>query len=508
MAGNAQILEGFLCPVCMTDLKAPDNLTKHFEEFHNNEQFLKSLKDLLGKAKKKILKQDEMPEVFSCTPNNQKHNIEISTEQQEAGVIKSHTRYFKEVRNMRLERYTSETNKLLIRLDKLLDNLPLDPSKRKVHEQSIVPWIDETDVKLCPTCAKSFHVARRKHHCRLCGAIMCHNCTLYLSLLDARKMTSPVSIQDDSAVSPTSSEKGFSERVVRAGIGLTKLARSPSSGSLNSVLALVNDSTGAEQHFKVCTHCMNLLDAREKQKEKQFHKPIVCQFYEKMKLYMEETMQILAMYNKMSESLREGESTYDLQDAQTLRLKIAKLGENIDAISKRILVLGTRDVDNSPQGQELRLHQMVRASAMIFLKEQLLSIQSLPSIEEYATLKEERQRRIELKAAYEQRLEEQRQKSREQNKRDTRNLEGVVGPLVKENQQQMTMDQSQGWGPSIKAPMISSSTNPLIEQMNNLTAYIEQARADCKFDEVTTLEDNLKELRSAYYASKESNNSE
>lgn len=117
-------------------------------------------------------------------------------------------------------------------------------------------------------------------------------------------MTSPVSIQDDSAVSPTSSEKGFSERVVRAGIGLTKLARSPSSGSLNSVLALVNDSTGAEQHFKVCTHCMNLLDAREKQKEKQFHKPIVCQFYEKMKLYMEETMQILAMYNKMSESLR------------------------------------------------------------------------------------------------------------------------------------------------------------------------------------------------------------
>ncbi|KAI4474160.1 hypothetical protein M0802_015754 [Mischocyttarus mexicanus] len=72
----------------------------------------------------------------------------------------------------------------------------------------------------------------------------------------------------------------------------------------------------------------------------------------------------------------------------------------------------------------------------------------------------------------------------------------------------MTLDQSQGWGPSIKAPMISSSMNPLIEQMNNLTAYIEQARADCKFDEVTTLEDNLKELRSAYYASKESNNSE
>ena len=47
-------------------------------------------------------------------------------------------------------------------------------------------------------------------------------------------MTSPVSVQDDSAVSPTS-ERPVSQRVVHTGIGLTKLARLPSSGSLNSV---------------------------------------------------------------------------------------------------------------------------------------------------------------------------------------------------------------------------------------------------------------------------------
>lgn len=56
-----------------------------------------------------------------------------------------------------------------------------------VHERAIVPWINEKDVKLCPMCAKSFHVARRKHHCRLCGAVMCHTCTIFLSLQDARK---------------------------------------------------------------------------------------------------------------------------------------------------------------------------------------------------------------------------------------------------------------------------------------------------------------------------------
>ncbi|KAG7202302.1 hypothetical protein KM043_018634 [Ampulex compressa] len=221
-----------------------------------------------------------------------------------------------------------------------------------------------------------------------------------------------------------------------------------------------------------------------------------------MKSYMEEASQHLTMYNKMWESLKEGETTYDIQDAQNLRVKIAKLGENIDLISKRIVVLGTKDVDNPPQGQELRLHQMVRATAMIFLKEELLNMQALPTEEEFIILQEERQKRIEARVAYERQLEEeQREKTKEQRKRDTWNPE--CGPSVKTNQTQMILDQSQGWGPSNIAPMISSM-DPIIEQMSNLRAYIKQARADCKYDEVATLENNLRELQSAYFAMKQS----
>ncbi|CAL7938949.1 unnamed protein product [Xylocopa violacea] len=509
MAGSEEVLEGFICPICMTDFKAPNQLTKHFEDFHNDDpEILKSLKDLFGKAKKKILKQDEISESFanSIPSSARQRSPELNWGPQEIGAIRSHTKYFKEIRNMRLERYSIETNKLLIRLDKLLNNLPADPVDRKVHERTIVPWIDEKDVKLCPTCAKSFHVARRKHHCRLCGAVMCHSCTIFLSLQDARKMTSPVSVQDDSAVSPTTA-RPISERLVRAGIGLTKLARSPSSGSLNSVLSLVNDSTGSEQHFRICTHCANLLDAREKQKAKHFDKPIVCQFYEKMRAYMEEASQHVKMYNKMWESLSEGESTYNLEDAQALRVKIAKLGENIDSISKRISVLGTRCMESPPQEQELRLHHMVRVSAMIFLKEELLTVQALPSEERYAELQRERQKRLEARIAYERQLEEeQREKSKEQRKKEAWNLE--VRSSVKENQPTVVLNQSQGWGPSNVTPMMPSSMDPIIEQMSNLRAYIKQARADCRYDEVATLESNLKELQSAYFTMKQSNNSD
>lgn len=129
----------------------------------------------------------------------------------------------------------------------------------------------------------------------------------------------------------------------------------------------------------------------------------------------------------------EGESTYNLEDAQALRIKIAKLGESIDLISKRISVLGTRCVENPPQDQELRLHHMVRVSAVIFLKEELLTVQALPSKEKYAELQKERQKRLEARIAYERQLEEeQREKSKEQRKKEMWNLE--IRPIVKENQ--------------------------------------------------------------------------
>ena len=48
-----------------------------------------------------------------------------------SGVTRSYTQTFRSIRNNRLERYAAETNKLLIRLDKLLVNLPADPVKRK-----------------------------------------------------------------------------------------------------------------------------------------------------------------------------------------------------------------------------------------------------------------------------------------------------------------------------------------------------------------------------------------
>lgn len=54
-----------------------------------------------------------------------------------------------------------DTNKLILRLERLMTSLPVDPVKRRAHEQSVVTWLPEDDVKLCPNCAKSFNITRQ-----------------------------------------------------------------------------------------------------------------------------------------------------------------------------------------------------------------------------------------------------------------------------------------------------------------------------------------------------------
>jgi rabenosyn-5 len=232
-------------------------------------------------------------------------------------------------------------------------------------------------------------------------------------------MTSPASVQDDLALSPITESTRFTDRLVQAGVGLTKLARSPSSSSLNSVLLLISDSSNSEQCFRVCQYCKNLLDARERLKARHFEKPVVYQFYNKMHTQIQEANRFIEIYYKMWNSLNEGESTYNLRDAQVVRGKIAKIGDSIDIISKRIATL-INIADNSAASlkQEYRLNQMVRTTAMIYLKNELLRTPPVPSEEEYETIKKERQERIKARIAYERQLEEEQMEKQRESQRD------------------------------------------------------------------------------------------
>lgn len=376
MAEGGEIIEGFLCPICKADLKSPENLQNHFQEEHSEDQdVIKSIKGLLGKAKKRILKleDDELPTSFESSAEVVNRLYLPIIETQELGATRKYSEYFRDIRNKRLERYAAETNKLLIRLDKLLLDLPLDPIKRKTYEQTIVPWIDDRDVKLCPNCAKSFHVARRKHHCRLCGAIMCNDCSHFLQLPNAKKMTTAGFGQESSQ---SSSNKDSLIATKQNNSSSVVLGQSNSSSSLSSVLSLVDNMTG-EQQFRLCVHCKHLLETRERLKENRTQKPIISQFYERLSSYISEFEHMNVRYSKLCESVQCGEK-YNLTEAQNLRGKLLQLAENIDTLSKKIAVLGTKDVENPPRGRTLHLQQMVKVATSSYIKEWLSGLPPLP----------------------------------------------------------------------------------------------------------------------------------
>ena len=51
-----EIKEGFLCPMCLKDLRSASILQKHFEESHSDDKdTLRQIRGMFGKAKRKIM---------------------------------------------------------------------------------------------------------------------------------------------------------------------------------------------------------------------------------------------------------------------------------------------------------------------------------------------------------------------------------------------------------------------------------------------------------------------
>ncbi|KAF5297120.1 hypothetical protein FQA39_LY02700 [Lamprigera yunnana] len=353
---TSHIQEGFLCPVCYKDLHSPSNLLTHFEELHSEEQdLLKSIKDLVGKAKKKILKLDENDlESFKTEISLQKFGLEYS-EHQPPGQSRSMTDFFKNVRRERLDHRTSETNRLVIRLDKLLR---VEGPDRKQREQLLVDWLDGTTVTRCPSCAASFNITRRQHHCRLCGSIMCNSCSCFLSYDAAKTIVAPV-------YSDTSK---------------TNLIVSKSEG----------DS------IRVCSHCMNMLENRNQAQMLQVNQPVICQLYSNLQKIKNDLEPSIELYEKMYNSLMSGEQTFRLQDVQSLRLSIAQQAEVLDVISKKIMSIPL-DPDES---KAILLQNSIRRATTLYIKEYLLVLPTLPSAVELNKIRQERLSRNTEVAAY------------------------------------------------------------------------------------------------------------
>lgn len=482
---SGEIREGFLCPMCMKDLGTVSQLQSHFEEAHSTEDkvALNQLRGLFDKAKKKFLgnkDEDDVQDVsrpstsISLTQASSLFDVDY-WQHQDVGVVRSWTDLFRGFRDTRVDKYVVETNKLLIRLDKLVNSdIPMDSSKRKAFEKTVVSWMHDSDVKSCKYCARSFSMTRRRHHCRLCGGIMCDRCSQFLTLDYAKKLTNP------SFNFAGGRDQGF-------------LKRSGSSSSLNSLW-----SSEGDPHLRACQDCRKLLERRDIQMEQRNTKSFIVQLYEKLKLYIQECEKMLETYLPMVESLSKGESTYSLPDAQKRRQELIRRYEFIDQLSKRIAILDADKEDGIPPRQVI-LQKAIRAYASNFMQENMMGLQSLPSEELYDKLQKkhtaEMQKLIarERQAVLHAQAEEKKQAGKEKFSSPGHDDEKRDHPSHEKHRR----NKSEGWKPA-EHSVVDRNVDPMLQQMEIIKQYIQQARQAHKWDEVNMLEQNLKDLQQEY----------
>ncbi|XP_027719697.1 rabenosyn-5 [Vombatus ursinus] len=487
-----EVREGFLCPLCLKDLQSFYQLQSHYEEEHSSEDRdvkgqIKSLVQKAKKAKNKLLKrEDDRSE--SGTQGYESFSYggvdPYMWEPQELGAVRSHLSDFKKHRAARIDHYVVEVNKLIIRLEKLtaFDRTNTESAKIRAIEKSVVPWVNDQDVPFCPDCGNKFSIRNRRHHCRLCGSIMCKKCMELISLPLASKLTS--ASKEASLTSHTSPNQ--SPNSVHG-------SRRGSISSVSSVSSVLDEKD--DERIRCCGHCRDALLKREQQIDEKEHTPDIVKLYEKLRICMEKVDQKAPEYIKMAASLNAGETTYSLEHANDLRVEVQKVYELIDALSKKILTLGLNQ-EPQPHPRALQLQRMIRYSATLFVQEKLLGLMSLPTKEQYEELKKKRKQAIERKLILERQAALELQRRSEERQKDLVSRGAVNGEET--FVQKGAVRKAEGWLPMSSGPGQREESDPLLQQIHNITSFIKQAKAAGRLDEVRMLQENLRQLQDEY----------
>lgn len=295
-----EVREGFLCPLCLKDLQSFYQLQSHYEEEHSEDRDVKGqIKNLVQKARKaknKLLKREGDDRVEPGTQGYESFSYggvdPYMWEPQELGAVRSHLSDFKKHRAARIDHYVVEVNKLIIRLEKLtaFDRTNTETSKIRAIEKSVVPWVNDQDVPFCPDCGNKFSIRNRRHHCRLCGSIMCKKCMELIGLPLANKLTSASKDSLSTHTSPSQSPNSVHG------------SRRGSISSVSSVSSVLDEKD--DDRIRCCAHCKDTLLKREQQMDEKEHTPDIVKLYEKLRLCMEKVDQKAPEYIRMAASLK------------------------------------------------------------------------------------------------------------------------------------------------------------------------------------------------------------
>ncbi|CAH8833363.1 unnamed protein product [Trichobilharzia szidati] len=422
------ILEGFICPKCMLTFGTPDLLSHHFILEHQNSGIAES-EENVSITQSVLRPQFELQNSFAF--------YDRKDDNQPVGTCHSLTSKFLELRKCHVNRSSAETNSLLIRLEKLIEVADAHESDRKAFEQTIVPWIN-AKVDLCPSCGKAFGLGtemaypdedddcldssqntsnsiskywlsktnvtrltnaildynpiyRRRHHCRLCGSILCADCSYFISVNKARSLLNALNGQDldifPGSVNTTDTGNESdrcleSENMFRPG---------------NIRFA------AGDYELRVCSVCKAVLEKKINSLRNTSVTTPIIQMHIEFKELMQKVCEWLPSYSIIAESLNSGEQKYALESARSMHSDLLQALQKIELLGRQFSKFSEPDSEFYVNRALARLALSVSRRAKHFVQNYLPPLRTLPTLKQYDSLTS--QRKDELSARW---LEEDR----------------------------------------------------------------------------------------------------
>ncbi|KAK3290398.1 FYVE zinc finger-domain-containing protein [Chaetomium fimeti] len=282
------------------------------------------------------------------------------------GLARDHTTFFTAVRAKKVERQRLEVQRLekrLTKLTRLLAEAPLETgvnpgllsplagqrNQRKMIEQSVVTWEDDAAVLKCPFCKQEFGAwTFRRHHCRICGRVVCADPQTNCSSEVALNVANPIAI-------PT-----------------TEKPEHPTNGQVGI-------------DVRMCCECKQTIFSHHDFVESIKHRPPDQRAYETLRQFERGIQMLMPSFHKSLHALQppdENGSGPDkappthaqIQDAAKIRKRLTDSFAKYDLASKRIRNMKT----DSPT--QLRLQKAIHASASSFLHANLIPLKSVPAM--------------------------------------------------------------------------------------------------------------------------------
>ncbi|KAF9049250.1 hypothetical protein BDZ89DRAFT_941093 [Hymenopellis radicata] len=304
----------------------------------------------------------------------------------------------------------------------------------RAAEQRITPWEDDASVSKCPCCSASFHpLTNRKHHCRLCGQIIC---SLPIKNPQRSALCSVLFVVDPKT-----------RRIEEVGEGVDYGVKRRRTNSMNGPPGKrpVQDDDEAEKFLKgvrICRSCRPILLRQQYQQEMSVV-PTFSHLYAVLVELEKEIEDSLPQFQEMLVSLNQDD--HPTKEASAARKRLLEVFAQYDAVAKRI-----RKLPCSAGGSQDRVQLAVATRANVFLQKHMFPLQSLP-------------------------------KPKAKHKKSSSKAGG---------------DANSDAGLAIDPDSdMAMALQPLLEQEALLESFVEEARAHRKFEDAKTLQLNLSEIR-------------